>query len=181
MLWTAVSVIVILIFAILAIAASRPGSFVVQRATTINAPPERIFPLINDFHSWPLWSPWEKLDPAMKRTYGGAPAGVGAVYEWFGSGKVGAGRMEITDAPAPSKITIKLDFSKPFEAHNTAEFTLASRGAATDVAWAMRGSSPFLFKLMGLFMNMDTMIGKDFGTGLAQLKAVAESSPKSLR
>ena len=174
MLWTFVSVIVLLVLAVLAIAASRPGAFTVQRATIINAPPERIFLLINDFHSWALWSPYEKLDPAMKRTFGGAASGVGAIYEWLSAGKAGAGRMEITDAPAPSKVTIKLDFSKPFEAHNTAEFTLNPRGAATDVTWAMRGSSPFMFKLMGLFMNMDTMIGKDFEIGLAQLKVVAE-------
>ena len=110
----------------------------------------------------------------MAKTFSGAPAGVGAVYAWSSAGKAGAGRMEITEASLPSRIAIKLDFSKPFEAHNTAEFTLASRGAATEVAWAMRGVSPFLFKLMGLFVNMDNMIGKDFDAGLARLKQIAE-------
>ena len=174
MLWTIVIAIVGLIAAILAFAATRPGAFTVQRAASINAPAERIFALINDFHAWALWSPYEKLDPAMKKTFSGAASGVGAVYAWSSAGKAGAGRMEITDAPAPSKIAIKLDFSKPFEAHNIAEFKLNPRGAATDVTWAMRGASPFMFKLMGLFVDMDKMIGKDFEAGLAQMKAVAE-------
>ena len=174
MAWTIAVLVLLFIAAVLAFAATRPGAFTIQRSTSINAPPERIFALINDFRSWAQWSPYEKLDPAMTRTFSGAPAGVGAVYAWSGSGKAGAGRMEITDAPAPSKVTIKLDFSKPFEAHNVAEFTLNPRGAATDVAWAMRGASPFMFKLMGLFLNMDKMIGRDFETGLAQMKAVAE-------
>ena len=174
MLWPIVIAIVVLIAAILAFAATRPGAFTVQRAASINAPPERIFALINDFHAWALWSPYEKLDPAMKKTFSGAASGVGAVYAWSSAGKAGAGRMEITDAPAPSKIAIKLDFSKPFEAHNIAEFKLTPRGAATDVTWAMRGASPFMFKLMGLFVDMDKMIGRDFEAGLAQMKAVAE-------
>jgi hypothetical protein len=117
MLWNVVSVLVLLVAALLLIASSRPGAFTVQRSIRVNAPPDRIFSLINDFHSWALWSPYEKLDPAMKKTFSGAPSGVGAIYEWLSAGKAGAGRMEITAAPAPTSVTIKLDFSKPFEAN----------------------------------------------------------------
>jgi uncharacterized protein YndB with AHSA1/START domain len=174
MLWTSVSVIVLLAAAILVLAATRPPAFVVKRSIIIAAPPERIFALIADFHCWALWSPYEKLDPAMKKTFAGPPSGVGAIYEWSGAGKAGAGRMEIVDAPPPSKVSIKLDFSKPFEAHNIAEFTLTPRGGATEATWSMSGANPFMFKLMSLVLNMDKMIGKDFETGLAQLKAIAE-------
>ena len=174
MVWTIVVVVLLLLAAVLAFAATRPGAFTIQRSASINAPPERIFALIEDFHSWALWSPYEKLDPAMTKTFSGAAAGIGTIYAWSSAGKAGAGRMQINEATAPSKVAIKLDFSKPFEAHNTAEFTLARRGAATDVTWAMRGVSPFMFKVMGLFINMDNMIGKDFAAGLAQLKQVAE-------
>jgi uncharacterized protein YndB with AHSA1/START domain len=174
MLWTSVSVIVLLAAAILVLAATRPPAFLVKRSTTIAASPDRIFALIADFHCWALWSPYEKLDPAMKKTFAGPPSGVGAIYEWSGDRKAGAGRMEIVDAPAPSKVSIKLDFSKPFEAHNIAEFTLMPRSDGTDVAWSMRGATPFMLKLMSLVLNMDKMIGRDFEIGLAQLKAVAE-------
>jgi hypothetical protein len=114
------------------------------------------------------------LDPALTRTYSGADKGKGAVYEWEGNKKVGQGRMEITDASSPSKITIKLDFIKPFQAHNTAEFTLAGQGDSTAITWAMDGQQPFMFKVMGLFFSMDKMIGKDFETGLANLKSITE-------
>jgi len=170
-------VAVVLIAALLAYAATRPDSFRVQRQATIQAPPDKVFALIDDFHQWGAWSPWEKLDPAMKKTYSGAPSGKGAVYEWTGNGKVGTGRMEITDAAAPQKVAIQLDFLKPFEAHNVAEFTLAPSGGGdggTVVTWAMHGPSPYVAKLMGVFVSMDKMIGKDFETGLANLKTAAE-------
>jgi Polyketide cyclase / dehydrase and lipid transport len=166
-------VVVVLVAAVLVVAALRPNDFSVQRSATINAPPEKIQPMLVDFRQWPAWSPWEKLDPEMKRTLAGPASGPGASYAWQGSGKVGAGRMQIKDA-APSKVTIQLDFSKPFEAHNTAEFTLVPRGDATEVTWLMRGPAPFVSKLMGVFVDMDTMIGKDFEAGLANLKAAAE-------
>ena len=166
--------IAVLIAAVLTFATTRPDSFRVQRSTTIKAAPEKIFPLIADFHSWGTWSPWEKLDPAMKRTHSGADSGKGAAYTWDGNNNVGAGRMEIVEIAPPSKITIKLDFSKPMEGHNTAEFTLAPKGDATEVTWAMFGPSPYLSKLMGLFFNMDSMIGGNFETGLANLKSLAE-------
>ena len=166
--------VVILVVAILAFAATRPNSFRVQRTTSINAPPEKISALINDFHSWTSWSSYEKLDPAMKRTYSGAPSGKGAVYEWEGNSKAGKGRMEITDT-SPSKTTITLDFVKPLESHNVAQFTLEPRGDSTSVTWSMEGRSLYVAKVMGLFFNMDKMIGKDFESGLAKLKTVAEA------
>ena len=146
----------------------------VQRSVSVKAPPEAIFPLISDFHRWSSWSPYEKRDPAMKRTYGGAAQGKGAVYEWQGDSEVGQGRMEITDTSDPSRITIKLDFIKPFEGHNVAEFALVPQGGVTNVTWSMDGPSPYIGKLIGVFVNMDRMIGNDFEAGLANLKAIAE-------
>ena len=169
-----VIVLVVVIAAILGYAATRPDTFSVQRAASIKAPPEKIFPLIDDFHRWTVWSPWEKLDPDMKRTFSGSAAGKGAAYAWQGNSKVGEGRMEILDDPAPSKIVIKLDFIKPFEGHNITTFLLVPKGDVTDVTWTMDGPSPFVSKLIGVFMNMDKMIGNDFETGLANLKAAAE-------
>jgi carbon monoxide dehydrogenase subunit G len=168
-------VVVVLIAAILVYAATMPDNFSVQRTASIKAPPEKIFSLINDFHRWTSWSPWEKMDPEMKRSYSGAAAGKGAAYAWQGNSKVGEGRMEITDTSPPSKITIKLDFIKPFEGHNTAEFTLEPKGDTTNVIWTMYGPSAYIHKLIGVFASMDKMIGKDFETGLANLKTVAET------
>ena len=167
-------VVVVLLAALLVYAATKPDTFRVQRATSIKAPPEKIFPLINDFHSWGSWSPWEKKDPAMKRTHSGAPSGKGAVYEWEGNSQVGKGSMEITESSKPSRVTIKLDFIKPFEAHNIAEFTLEPKGDSTNVTWAMHGRTPYFAKVVHVFFNMDRMVGKDFETGLANMKAVAE-------
>ena len=129
----------IVIAAILGFAATKPDTFRVERTKRIQAPPERVFALINDFRRWGAWSPYEKLDPAMKKVQSGAASGVGAVYEWAGNRKAGEGRMEIVDASAPSKVRIKLDFYKPFEGHNVAEFTLEARGGTTNVTWAMYG------------------------------------------
>jgi uncharacterized protein YndB with AHSA1/START domain len=155
-------------------AATQPDTFRIERSITINAPAERVFRLINDFRGWTAWSPWEKRDPAMKKTYGGAPSGPGAVYEWAGNSEVGSGRMEIIRSEPGSNVTVDLHFLKPFEARNTAELILAPEGEATSVTWAMYGPSPYLSKLMGVFMNMDGMIGGDFEAGLAALKAAAE-------
>lgn len=134
--------VVVLILAVLALAASKPGQFRVQRATTIKAPPEKIFPLLNDFHNWASWSPWEKLDPTMTRTYSAPASGKGAVYQWEGKGSVGAGRMEITDSSPSSRLLIQLDFLKPFAAHNTTKYTLEPHGGSTTVTWAMYGPAP---------------------------------------
>ena len=168
--------LVVAIVALLAYAATRPDTLRVERTVRIQAPPERIHPLISDFHKWASWSPYEKLDPAMKRTHSGAASGKGAVYEWDGNNQVGQGRMEILET-APSRITIQLDFIRPFEGHNIAEFALEPGGGSTNVAWVMHGPTGYLGKLMGVFVNMDTMIGRDFETGLANLKSLAESAP----
>jgi hypothetical protein len=132
--------------------------------------------LIDDFKRWSDWSPWEKIDPALKRTHSGATSGRGAVYEWAGNKDVGSGRMEITDSSPASKVVIKLDFLQPFEAHNITEFTLAPQGGGTQVTWKMHGPAPFVTKLMQVFVSMDKMVGKDFETGLANMKAAAEKS-----
>jgi uncharacterized protein YndB with AHSA1/START domain len=166
--------VVALVAAVLVFAATRPDTFRVERTATIKAPPEKIFPLITDLHRWDSWSPWEKMDPAMKRIYSGAASGKGAVYAWEGNSKVGEGRMEITESSPPSKVTIKLDFVKPIEGHNTAEFALEPKGDSTNVTWSMYGPSTYIAKVIGVFVSMDKMIGKEFETGLANMKAVAE-------
>ena len=176
---TALAVIAIIaaaaIVIVLVIAATRPDTFRVERATTIAAPPDRIFPLINDFRNWRSWSPWEKMDPALARTFSGPESGKGAAYAWQGNRKVGQGRMEIAQAQPPSKIAIDLHFLKPFKAHNVAQFSLEPQGGATKVTWTMDGKAPFVAKIMHTMFNMDRMIGKDFEKGLANLKAIAEA------
>ena len=174
MIKTILIVIVVLIVGVLAFATTKPDTFTVQRSTTIKAPPERIFAVVNDFRRWPDWSPWEKLDPAMKRTLGGAESGKGATYAWEGNSKAGAGRMEIVESTPASKVGMQLDFIKPFKGHNIAEFTLTPQGDSTQVNWAMRGPTPFISKLMQVFVSLDTMIGKDFDEGLANLKRLTE-------
>ena len=167
-------VLAIAIAVVLILAATKPDTFRVQRAITVRAPAEKVFPLINDFHQWGSWSPYENKDPAMKRSYSGPISGKGAVYGWEGNKNVGSGRMEILEASAPSKVVIKLDFFAPFEGHNTAEFTMLPQGDATHLTWLMHGPAPFMSRLMQVFMNMDRMIGKDFETGLANLKKATE-------
>jgi carbon monoxide dehydrogenase subunit G len=172
---TLIAVIAALLAALLIYAATRPGAFEVRRAASIDAPPEKIFALIDDLQRWAVWSPWEKMDPQMKKTFAGPAAGKGSTYAWEGNAKVGAGRMEISASTAPSNVVIQLDFMRPFEGHNVAEFTLAPQGGSTNVTWTMRGKSAFMIKLMGLFVSMDKMIGKDFEAGLANLKAAVET------
>jgi uncharacterized protein YndB with AHSA1/START domain len=175
-MWKTIGIVVIvLILGVLGFAATRPDELTVQRSISIKAEPAKIYPLLVDFSQWPAWSPWEKLDPTMKRALSGSVNGKGAVYTWDGSSKVGAGRMEIKEATASSRVVIQLDFLKPFEAHNIADLTLAPRAdSSTEVTWQMRGPAPFVSKLMGVFVDMDKMIGKDFETGLANLKAAVE-------
>ncbi|MET0311336.1 MAG: SRPBCC family protein [Burkholderiaceae bacterium] len=162
------------IAAVLALAAMRPDTFTVSRSTTIKAAPEKIFPLINDLRAMGTWSPYEKKDPGMKRTFTGPQAGKGAAYAWESNGEVGQGSMEITESAAPSRVAMKLDFIKPFEAHNRVDFTLGPNGDATQVTWAMTGPVPFPAKIAHLFFDMDKMVGTDFEAGLASLKALAE-------
>jgi len=174
MLKTIALVVVVIIAGILIFAATKPDTFRVERSAAIKAPPEKVFALINDFKRWEAWSPWEKKDPAMKRTYGATTGGKGAHYAWEGNSDVGQGSMDIAESVPPSKIALKLDFIKPFEGHNTVVFTLAPKGDMTDVTWSMSGPAPFMSKVMQVFINMDTMVGKDFESGLANLKAAAE-------
>ena len=159
---------------VLTLAATKPNTFRVERSATINAAPEAIFPIVNDFHRWIDWSPWEKLDPNLQRTHGGAEQGVGATYAWEGNKKAGKGQMEITESLPASKIAIKLDFEKPFEAHNNVDFTFTLQGNATHVNWAMHGRQPFMLKVMSVFVSMDKLVGKDFEKGLVGLKSLAE-------
>jgi uncharacterized protein YndB with AHSA1/START domain len=168
------AVIVIGLAAVLVIAAMKPDTVRIERSAVIQASPEAIFALINDFRQWRGWSPWETRDPALKRTYSGTASGKGAVYAWEGNRNVGSGRMEIMESAAPSKIVIKLDFIKPFEGHNTAEFTLTGGANATVVNWVMTGPAIFFSKVMQVFMNLDRMIGRDFEAGLANLKKLTE-------
>ncbi len=168
------AVFIVAIGAVLAYAATKPDVFQVRRTVVINAAPEKIFPYINDFKSWTAWSPYETRDPNMQRTYGSSTSGKGATYSWNGDKNVGSGSMEIVDAPAPSRVTIKLDFTRPFEAHNMADFRLEPAGGGTQVSWSMTGPTPFLGKIIHVFIDMDKMVGRDFEAGLAKLKTVAE-------
>lgn len=167
------ALVVVAVAIVLILAAMKPDSFQVQRSIAINAPPERIQPLIADFRAWSAWSPWEKKDPAMKRSFSGAESGVGARYAWEGDKNVGKGSMEIVEA-VPTKVALNLDFAAPFEAHNEAVFALQPQGQITNVVWTMTGPTPFLGKIIHVFMNMDRMIGGDFEAGLAAMKAAAE-------
>ncbi|MBW8849872.1 MAG: SRPBCC family protein [Xanthomonadales bacterium] len=167
-------VLVLAVAGVLLYAATKPDTFQVQRRATIAAPPERVFALIDDFHRWGEWSPWEKLDPAMTRTFEGPASGTGAVYAWKGNKDVGQGRMEITESTPPGRIAIKLDFIEPMESDNVTEFVLAPKDGGTEVTWTMRGPSPYLTKVMDTVVGMDRLIGKDFEAGLANMKAAAE-------
>jgi uncharacterized protein YndB with AHSA1/START domain len=174
MIKTVAAIVAVLAAAVLALAAFKPDTFHVQRSISIKAPPAKIFALIDNFRNWDAWSPWEKLDPALKRTFSGAASGKGAVYEWEGNRKVGSGRMEITESSPSSRIVIKLDFIKPPEGHNVAEFTLEEQGDSTRVTWTMQGPAPFISKVIQVFLSMDAMIGQNFETGLENMKTVAE-------
>ena len=167
-------IIAVLIAGVLILAATRPGTFRVERAVSIAAPPEKVFALINDFNRWDAWSPWEKKDPAMKRAFGATTTGKGSTYVWDGNRDVGQGSMEIVDSINPHKVALKLDFIKPFEAHNIVVFTLEPKDGTTHVTWAMEGPVPYFAKIIHLFLDMDTMVGKDFEAGLASMKAAAE-------
>jgi uncharacterized protein YndB with AHSA1/START domain len=159
---------------VLALAAMQPDSFRIERSLAIKAPPERIYPHITDLRSWAAWSPYEKKDPAMKRTFSGAAAGPGSAYAWEGNSDVGAGRMQIVEAKAPSDVRIRLDFREPMESHSVVEFTLRPRAGETVVRWTMHGPQTFVGKVIGLFMDFDRMVGADFESGLASLKAMVE-------
>jgi hypothetical protein len=173
-----VVMLVVLIAVCLVLVMMQPAHYQVERSATINAPATTVFPLVNDFHKWDSWSPWAKLDPAMKTTFEGPAAGTGAMYSWAGNSQVGEGKMTITESRPSDLIKIKLEFIKPFAATNATDFTFTPSGNATNVKWTMAGDNNFIGKAFSLFMNMDKMIGADFEKGLAQMKTVAESGPK---
>lgn len=164
----------LLVIVVLIVAEMQPSTYHVERTTTIAASPEKIHPLVDDFHNWQQWSPWATLDPNMKVTYSGPSSGPGAVYEWVGNSKVGKGRMEIL-ASQTTETSIKLDFLAPFTSHNKTNFILEPQGAATRVTWTLDGPTTFVGRVMGIFVSMDKMVGKDFENGLGKLKTSAES------
>jgi Polyketide cyclase / dehydrase and lipid transport len=167
-------VLVVLIAGIVLYASTKPDAFHVERTANIKATPDKLFPRINDFHQWQPWSPYEKLDPAMKRSFSGPAAGEGAIYEWEGNSKAGAGRITITQATPPHQVKIKLEMFKPFAATNEVTFTLKPNGDSTDVTWAMDGQAVLFSKVMGLFFDMDDMVGGQFDEGLRNLTALVE-------
>lgn len=173
MLQTIVFLVAVSIVAVLLYAAAKPGTFHVERSIGIKASPDKIFPLINDFRQWDAWTPYNK-DPAMKKTLSDNASGQGAIYAWEGNREVGVGSIEITESAPPSRIDLHLHMIKPFEAHNHVEFTLQPKGDSTNVTWGIDGTQAYFVKIMGLFMDMDQMVGRDFEVGLAKLKSAAE-------
>jgi hypothetical protein len=172
-------VVIVLIIAIFCVVvAMQPTHYTVERSATINAPAPVVFAQVNDFHKWQAWSPWEKLDPNMKKEFSGAAAGNGAVYSWVGNNDVGEGRMTITDSRPSDLIKIKLEFVKPFTATNATDFTFTPQGNQTNVKWTMSGDNNFVAKAFSMFMNMDKMVGGDFEKGLAQMKTISEAAAK---
>lgn len=157
------------------VVATRPSGFHVERSASVPAPPEVVFPLIDDLRRWAEWSPWEKLDPGMKREYAGPPSGVGASYEWIGNEDVGRGSMRITESQVPSRVAIALEFKEPWQATNTTLFSIAPGPGGSTVTWGMDGESNFVFKAMSMFMDMDSLVGKDFEEGLANLGRLAQA------
>jgi hypothetical protein len=174
MLLKLAAVVVIIVVVVLVFAATRPGSFRVQRSIEINAPAATVFALINDFHNWDRWAPQDKEDSTMRRTYSGAASGKDAISDWHSSGRAGIGRMSITESVPAAKISVKTDFVKPFEAHNMNDFLLEPDGSSTKVIWTMHGTNLYLMKVMGVFVNMDRVMGKHFEAGLHNLKTLAE-------
>jgi len=168
--------LVVLVAVCACIVALQPSHYRVERSATISAPPATVFAQVDDFHKWDAWSPWAKLDPAMKQSYEGAASGVGAIYKWAGNDQVGEGRLTITESRPSDLIKIKLEFLKPWAATNVTDFTFTPQGNQTAVTWTMSGENNFVGKAFSLFMNMDKMIGNDFEKGLAQMKNVAETS-----
>ena len=169
----------VVVAGLVVVIALQPADFRVSRTATIAAPAPVVFAQVNDFHNWTAWSPWAKLDPAMKQTYEGAAAGPGAVYAWVGNREVGEGRMTIVESRPSDLIRVKLDFVKPFAGTSVAEFTFRPEGDRTAVTWTMIGEKNFVAKAIHLVMNMDRMIGDQFDRGLAAMKTVAEAAPRS--
>jgi hypothetical protein len=178
MLKTILISLAVFVIVLAVIVALQPSEFRVARSTTISAPPATVFAQVNDFHRWEAWNPWGKIDPAMKQGYAGAPAGSGAIYTWAGNNEVGEGRMTITESRPNDLIRVKLEFFKPFSGNSLAEFNFKPEDNQTVVTWSMTGQNNFMAKAIHLFMSMDKMIGGQFEKGLAEMKSVAEASPK---
>jgi uncharacterized protein YndB with AHSA1/START domain len=177
MLKTILIAVAVVVVGLVAVISMQPATFLVSRTTSIAAPPAEVFALVNDFHKWENWSPWAKLDPAMKSTFEGAPSGAGAVYAWSGNDKVGEGRQTILESRAGELVRVKLEFVKPFASVAETEFEFSGAGNGTTVTWVMKGENDFVSKGFCLFMGgMEKMIGPDFAKGLAQLKSLAESA-----
>jgi hypothetical protein len=179
MIWKILIALVVIVVGLVAVIALQPARYRVSRSATIAAPAPVVFAQVNDFHRWAAWSPWEKIDPAMKRTYEGPPAGVGASYTWAGNGEVGEGRMTIVESRPSDLIQVKLEFVKPFAGTSVAEFSFKPEGDRTQVTWSMTGDKNFIAKAIHLVMSMDRMIGDQFDKGLAAMKTVAEAAPRS--
>ena len=167
-------VLALIVIVFVVVVATRPANFRITRSITMDAPAGAAFSQVNDFHKWENWSPWAKLDPAMKQTYSGAPKDLGAVYAWEGNKDVGSGRMEVISLTQPTKVGIKLDFFVPIASTAMTDFVLEPRGDGTTVTWTMSGKTDFMAKMMSIFVSMDSMIGPAFESGLSQMKAVAE-------
>ena len=170
---SALIIIVVLIVGLLAYASTKPNTVRYERSAVINAAPEKILPHVIDFHKWAAWSPYERLDPQMKRGFGGADSGKGATYNWEGNNKVGMGTMEILEV-SPAAVKVDLRFIRPFKNECIATFSFMPQGSSTKVTWAMDGPNLFMGKVMSVFMDMDKMIGGQFAAGLANLKGVVE-------
>jgi hypothetical protein len=156
------------------------GDFEVVRSTRISAPAERIHGLIDNFRAWRSWSPWEDLDPELRREYSGSESGVGARYAWEGNRKAGKGDMEIVGS-TPERVDVRLTFERPWKATNAVSFTLAPAGdGETDVTWRMTGTQRGFAALFGKLISMDRMVGKDFEKGLTRMKSAAESAPSGV-
>ena len=176
MLKTILLIVAAAVAALLIYAAVRPDTFSLSRSTTIAAPPDKVFALINDLRQFNTWNPFARIDPKQVITYDTTTVGVGGAYNWLGL-KSGAGRMQIAESVAPQRVSAKLDFSKPFEAHNIVDFTVQPQGdKASTVTWTMHGPMPYISRLMTIFFDMDKTVGKDFEAGLANLKVLAEKT-----
>ena len=171
-------VLAALIAVLCVVIAMRPATFEIKRSLLINAPPAVVYAQVDDFHAWTAWSPWEKIDPNMKRTYNEVSAGVGAGYQWVGAGDVGAGSMKITDVKPAEHVGLDLEFTAPFAAKNRTDFDFAKTGEGTTVTWTMSGTNNFGAKAMSLVMDMDKLVGPNFEKGLAGMKTAAEEAAK---
>jgi uncharacterized protein YndB with AHSA1/START domain len=163
------------IILLIAFVATRPGSFTIERSIVIGAPPSTVFAHVSDFGRWNGWSPWDKLDPAMKRTLSGTPGTIGHAYSWSGNKKVGEGRMTLTGLTRDERVEIRLEFLEPWQATNMTVLALRPDGSGSRITWSMTGTNNFMMKAVGLFMNMDKMVGGDFERGLQSLKGIAEA------